>query len=121
MGYSRVPTPEPRAYARPTALREGADDGTYIANADLPHHPIDPYESCEPLVLVLLVPDITRICSISVGGKARYIFIYMSDITQPFLYNSRRQCRQHQVNRLMDTGEKSRRFVGVKKKPKIIV
>ena len=63
MGYSRVPTPEPRAYARPTALREGADDGTYIANADLPHHPIDPYESCEPLVLVLLVPDITLICT----------------------------------------------------------
>ena len=63
MGYSRVPTPEPRAYARPTALREGADDGTYIANADLPHHPIDPYESCEPLVLVLLVPDIALICS----------------------------------------------------------
>ena len=39
MGYSRVLTPEPRAYARPTALREGADDGTDIANADLPHHP----------------------------------------------------------------------------------
>ena len=36
MGYSRVPTPEPRAYARPTALREGADDGTSIVNADLP-------------------------------------------------------------------------------------
>ena len=68
MGYSRVPTPEPRAYARPTALREGADDGTYIANADLPHHPIDPYESCEPLVLVLLVPDITRICMESRRG-----------------------------------------------------
>ena len=63
MGYSRVPTPEPRAYARPTALREGADDGTYIANADLPHHPIDPHKSCEPLVLVLLVPDITLICT----------------------------------------------------------
>ena len=68
MGYSRVPTPEPRAYARPTALREGADDGTYIANADLPHHPIDPYESCEPLVLVLLVPDIARICMESRQG-----------------------------------------------------
>ena len=68
MGYSRVPTPEPRAYARPTALREGADDDTYIASADLPHHPIDPYESCEPLVLVLLVPDITLICMESRQG-----------------------------------------------------
>jgi len=68
MGYSRVPTPEPRAYARPTALREGADDGTYIANADLPRHPNDPYGSCEHLVLVLLVTDITRICMGSYPG-----------------------------------------------------
>ena len=68
MGYSRVPTPEPRAYAHPTALREGADDGKYIANTDLPHHPVDPYKSCEPLVLVLLVPDITLICMESRQG-----------------------------------------------------
>ena len=34
MGFPRIPTLELRAYARPMALREGADDGTDIANAD---------------------------------------------------------------------------------------
>ena len=82
MGYSRVPTPEPRAYARPTALREGADDGTYIANADLPHHPIDPYESCEPLLLVLLVPDITLICT----GVTDPLGILPSGVCEPVVF-----------------------------------